>query len=811
MKKALLLFIALLFIVSILEAQRGNKKTRVSGGNKIIGKVIDSSDSKPIEYSNLVLLMAEDSTQITGTITNDIGEFLIDGIRPNEYLLKISFIGYESEFIENIKFTGKLNVLDLGIITLTPIAYELDGATVIANKSPVEYHIDKKVINVSGQNTSISGSAVEVLENVPSVEVDIEGNVSLRGSGSFTLLIDGRPTILDPNDALQQIPASTIENIEIVTNPSAKFDPEGVSGIINIIMKKRGEYVGVSGIVNVNVGLDEKYSGDVLASYKTNGYSFYLGGDYRNHKYPGTGEERRITFNDGFDSYLNSTNTNSRFRKGYNFSGGADLIFDQKNALGLSFRYGDRSGTRNSNVNFHEFTIPFTTEEEYKNISEGERGGDRFSSSINYKLKFDQDKHEISADISYQKRNGEEYTLNEYYDEDGLLTSGRKNTEDGPSERIRAKLDYSLPLGELSYLEAGIQSEIGQSEDDSKSFIIDENNNYLFQDEFSYLVNYDRNIHSIYSIFNSKIKKFGYQLGLRTEYTDRLIKLSGIGEKSTIKRWDYFPTIHTSYSLNELVQFMASYTKRIRRPRGYYLEPFLTWEDQNNVRRGDPDIEPEYINSFEVAYQTHIDEVILSIETYYRERKNKIERIRSLYDTDVTLTTVANVGKDQTLGTEFMVDADLFKIWNLTLLGNLSQYKLEGNYNGNDFSRDNFNWSLRLNSTFNISENTKLQFNGRYSGPSVSAQAEYEGYFSADLSVKQNLWQKKLALTLQIRDIFQTSKREGTTFGQGFESYTLWERKSPVVMLNISLNLNNFKQKRDRSTQNGREDLDEEF
>jgi len=256
MKRTVLLFILFLYAASNLSAQRGNRKARTLRGNKIIGKVVNSSNSKPIEYANLILLMANDSTQITGTITNDEGEFLIDGIRTNKYLLKVSFIGYESKLVDNIKFEKKPAILDVGTIVLEPSTYELDGATIIANKSPVEYHIDKKVINVSGQNTSISGSAVDVLENVPSVDVDIEGNVSLRGSGSFTLLIDGRPTILDPNDALQQIPASTIENIEIVTNPSAKFDPEGVSGIINIIMKK-SDYVGVSGIVNLNVGLDK--------------------------------------------------------------------------------------------------------------------------------------------------------------------------------------------------------------------------------------------------------------------------------------------------------------------------------------------------------------------------------------------------------------------------------------------------------------------------------------------------------------------------------------------------------------------------
>lgn len=811
MKNTIIIFIYILILTNIVFGQRGNRQFNGQMGKKIIGKVIDSNSQIPIEYANLVLLKAADSTQVTGAITNTEGFFTLEGIRPGNFLLKISFIGYDPVYIDNISITRESNVLDIGEIALSQTAYEIEEATVIANKSPVEYHIDKKVINVSGQSTSISGSAVEILENVPSVNVDIEGNVSLRGSGSFTLLIDGRPTILDPNDALQQIPASTIENIEIVTNPSAKFDPEGVSGIINVIMKK-SEYVGISGIINLNTGLDEKYGGDILASYKTNGYSFYLGGDYRDHNYPGSGEERRITFYDGYNSYLNSDNTNTRSRYGYNFTGGADFVFNEKNSLSLSLRYGDRNGASNSDVNYYEYSVPANGEERYFNISERERGGERFSSSLNYKYKFDQEGHEILTDLDYRFSNGEEFTINEYYDNNDILLSGRKNTEDGPSKRIRAKIDYTLPLNEKSRLEAGVQTEIGRSEDDTKSYLIDGvSGNYLLQDDFSYLVEYDRNIYSAYSIFNSKINRFGYQLGLRAEYTDRVVRLPETNEQSNIQRWDYFPTFHTSYKFNELVQLMASYTRRINRPRGYYLEPFLTWEDQNNVRTGNPDLEPEYINSFEIGYQTHIDEVILSLETYYRESTNKIERIRSVYDTTVTITSVENVGKDYTTGAEFMVDAELFNFWDLNFMGDLSNYKVEGNYLGTDFSRDNFNWSLRVNNSFNLSSSSRIQFNGRYRGPSISAQGEYEGYFSADLAYKQDFWAKKIVMTLQVRDIFQTSRREGTTYGDGFETYTLWERKSPVVMLNISINLNNFKQKRDRDMSNGGDDMDEEF
>jgi outer membrane cobalamin receptor len=377
-------------------------------------------------------------------------------------------------------------------------------------------------------------------------------------------------------------------------------------------------------------------------------------------------------------------------------------------------------------VEFSEFTQPATDNITYANLSRGERGGDRFSSSLNYKHIFEKGGHEILADFDYQKSNGEEFTINEYFDQAGILSSGRKNTEDGPSERFNAKIDYSLPVNDNSKFESGLRASIGKSSDDSKSFIRDASNlEYLFQDQFSNIVDYKRNIYSLYSLFNSKFDKFGFQVGIRGEYTDRLITLTKTSEDSKIQRWDYFPTIHTSYSFSRLVQIMASYTRRIDRPRGYYFEPFITWEDQNNVRRGNPDLKPEYINSFEIAYLTHISETIFSIESYYRERKNKIERVRLIYDTNVTLRTAENVGTDHTLGVEFMLNSDIIENWNLNFMGDLSNYRLKGFFNGRNFDRENFNWSLRLNNSIALLNSLKFELNGRYNGPRISAQGEY--------------------------------------------------------------------------------------
>ncbi len=442
-----------------------------------------------------------------------------------------------------------------------------------------------------------------------------------------------------------------------------------------------------------------------------------------------------------------------------------------------------------------------------------ERSGAFFSSNLNYKHTFGANQHELYAEAMYQKRDGDEFTINEYLESDGTITSGRKNTEIGPGERIRLKLDYTYPMSEESKFETGAQHEMNKSQDDTKSFIFDaENSDYAYENEYSYIIDYTRNISALYGIYSGMISDIGLQAGLRGEYTYREIDLVDSNQTTLIDRIDYFPTIHATYKINEIQQVMASYTKRIRRPRGYYLEPFDVWQDANNIRRGNPELEPEYIDSYELAYMTNWGESLISLEGYYRIRNNKIERVRSVYAKDVTLITYENVGTDYTFGTEFMINTDLLKFWNINLMGDLYHYKVEGNYDEVDFSKENLNWSLRLNNTFQIFETTKLQINGMYNSPSISSQNEFEGFFTTNIALRQDLFDKMLSLTLQVRDVFDTAIHEGYSSGPGFETNYIFKRNAPTVMLNVSLKLNNYKEKKKkRGDENGGDMGDDDF
>jgi len=348
MKMKSLLFILLLFLATNIYPQQ---RRGTGMGGSVTGKIIDETNNAIVEYANVVLFNLADSSQINGTISDDEGIFRLSKIRPGKYYLKISFIGYQSILLDSFEISRNNRTLDLGEIQLPRIAYQMDEAEVTADKPPIEYKIDKKVVNVAEYYSATTGTAVEVLENVPSITVDIEGNVQLRGSSSFTVLIDGRPSILDANDALEQIPASMIENIEIITNPSAKFDSEGAAGIINILMKDQ-QASGINGIVNMNGGFDDKYGGDFLFNYKTSKFSFNLGANYNNRIYPGTTVEERKTFINDTTIFTNSSGTNNRGGNRWGIKGGADYNFTPNDLLSLSFRYGGRSRESTSLVGF---------------------------------------------------------------------------------------------------------------------------------------------------------------------------------------------------------------------------------------------------------------------------------------------------------------------------------------------------------------------------------------------------------------------------------------------------------------------------
>jgi len=778
-------------------------------GGQVKGKVIDQKSKQPIEYATVALFNAIDSALVTGTITDQEGNFHATKIEVGTYYIKVNFLGYEEMQYSELVIDADNPRHDLGKIYLETSSQMLDEVEIINERNPVEFQIDKKVVSVGEQMTAASLSAVEVLENVPSIRVDVEGNVSLRGSTGFTVLIDGKPTVLDPSDVLRQTPASTIENIEIITNPSSRYQPDGTGGIINIITKKN-RMLGLQGLFNLKTSTFGEYGGDFLLNYRKGNANVYIGGDYRNSPYPGeTFSERRTTLGDT-TTIIQAAGGREWLRSGGGLRMGLDWEISPRNNFSIGIRAGQFGGLGTSQLDYLTYRDPYDYETREFSLNESGRGALYYNLTGSFLHKFEQKDHELMLQINQRLRKGDEYSENLMMSENGSVNQGTRTTEKGPSGDLEVKLDYTKPIGEKHGLEAGIQLRSGTSEDATELYMFDlAGQDFVLHPEGSNNTSYQRNIYALYGIFKGENGNLGYQAGLRGEYTYRNIQTEESVEDYTIERYDFFPTLHLSYQLPGENQLMASYSRRIDRPRGWSLEPFITWVDMYNVRRGNPALEPEYIDAMELGFIHSREKSQLSLEAYYRIKHNKVERTREVYQEGILLQTFTNVGTDYSLGMEALYNISLFQWWELNLMGDLYDYRIDSERDGSSYTYHSFNWGTRVNNTFRIAKRMRIQFDGNYNSATVTTQGEDKGYYSFNAAVRSDFLDRSLSLVLQIRDVFSTMERVSVTQDTDFYNYFSRSNRAPVISLTASYRLNNFKQSNrgDRTDNGGGEEF----
>ncbi|MDB4334824.1 TonB-dependent receptor family protein [bacterium] len=783
------------------------------------GKVFDKKSKAPIEYATVAVYRTKDNSVVTGTISDEKGEFKISGLKPGSFYIVVSFLGYDDTRFDDVKLEKVQKLIDLGSISIKASTKNIGEVEVVADRQSVQYKIDKKIVSVGKQMTSASLSAVEVLENVPSIRVDIEGNVSLRGSSGITLLIDGKPTVLDVSDALRQIPASTIENIEIITNPSAKYQPDGTGGIINIVSKKN-RLQGVQGLFNVKAGSYDMYGGDFLLNYRKEKSNFYLGADYNNQPSPGESYSERQTYTEPgiFSTEIISEGTNDRMRKGLTVQAGWDWEITKSDAFSVGLRFGDYDMNRSSVLDYYTLNADHS-ETEQTSINYSDRVGQYYSITGNYTHKFAKKGQDLSAQLNYRNRDGDENSSNRLFNQNDAITDGTITTEKGPSGRWEMRLDYVHPFNEKNKLEAGFQGRSGENDDDTQlySFVTD-SFDFVHQTDKGNITSYDRNIYALYTVYKGEIDKLGYQLGLRGEYTLREIATQLDNQSYKIDRLDYFPTVHLSYHLPSDQQLMSSYSRRVDRPRGHYLEPFITWEDMFNVRLGKADLLPEFIDAMELGYLKQWEKSQFSLEGYYRITHNKVEKIKGVYNSEevddskgVFLNTIDNVGTDYSLGFETMFNSSILKWWSINAMGSMYDYRIVGEKNGESFESTSFNWSGRLSNTFKLAKTVQLQLDGDYNSPTVTSQGRTEGYSTMNTAVRADFFDRKFSAVVQVRDVFGTSERVSISEDSDFYSYSRYTRNSPVFSFTLSYRLNNFMQKKKKGLGGGSESMEEDF
>ena len=799
--RVLILLLCSLSITIGSFAQRGH----------LMGRVVDEKSRQNMNYVTVSIHQFGDTSLVTGGITSEDGRFKLNDIPLGKtYLFKCTFIGYTNIYT-NVDFTLS-KTIDLGDVVLSPANEILDAVEVVADKPMITYEIDKKVINVEDMNTVVSQTAVEVLATIPSITVDMDGNVSLRGSSGFTLLIDGRPSAMPASEALQLIQASNIKDIEIITNPSAKYDAEGTAGIINVILKKN-KLEGVSTLININGGNagngSEHFNsgGNFITSINKGKLRFNLGGQYVNRNRFRDIQQIRETTIGTEQSKIMSQGLHRFF--GTNYGGNAAMEYAPNGSdfFNVGMNVGQRQWNAAANYYFDEYSNDSLLSS-YENRERTLRDFFVFSGSFGYQHLFQENKdHYLSLTSTYNLYDGEEDAQTEFFTLEDEFQGGNRNTEVGPSNSVRVSLDYQCPIKNNVKFQVGTRADFGFSRDDQDAFEYSfDDTAYVRLDSFSTDVSYAQNVYAGYGIVNGEIKeKFGYQFGIRAEYTDRFIELTNSALNTSIERLDWFPSAHFSYKCDANNQFKASASRRINRPRSWHLEPFIAWEDPYTVRQGNPDLLPEYIQSYELGYIRNLKKGGFSTELYFRNTNNFRQRIQEVYDTNVIIKRPVNAGVSQAMGAEFSLNQKINKWWSFDAGANLFYYTVSGEIPGASLDQESFTYRGRLSNNLILPRDWKIQFIANYVADIVSVQGIDKGFTSFDLAVKKDFSDGKVSTTLQFRNMFATERRETWVDTETLYSYRLATPKWPVIALSVSVRLNNFNSKDKIQTEEGSE------
>ncbi len=775
----------------------------VRGNSVITGQVWNQADNQPVEYANVVLYRQRDSTVVNGTVTDAQGRFTLAELPPGRYYLEVSFIGFRTNRVRNLQL-GPAARIDLGKIPLEPAVISMPGVEATAEKPKLEFRIDRKVINVAQNPALQTGTAADALENAPAVKVDLEGNVTLRGLSSFTVLIDGRPSPLEGSEALKQIPASTIDRIEIVTNPSVKYDPEGKAGIINVILKKQRPS-GISGILNLNAGTSSQYNGNLLLSLKTGITTLFISPNIFQGGFPGTREMKNWTLTQtGDTAYRTSTGSMRFIQRFYGIRAGADFQFSPHDWLSLNTQFGGGDGSRSQTADYSEWLIPATPVEtiKYRGGTVSQDNGINYTASLDAGHNFGKQGNDLTLRVSFGGRTRQESTFTADTTA-GRIHSGTRTIDCRRGSPLDLKLDYSQPFREKDKFEAGYQTRyrFGPGQQTGYARYDTALGQYVPDSTYDHRANQQEQVHALYSSYSFNYQRFGVMAGLRTEYSNRMVEIDN--QRSTpVNSWDLFPSLHLSYSFPAEQQLMASYSRRIERPRGWDLAPFITWMDAKNVRQGNPALKPEYIDSYEAGFVLPFGSNRLALDGYTRITHNVIQRLQRIYQEDIILHTVTNAGTDRALGLETNLDLTPFRWWNFSLSADIYHYQLQTQ----GTSRSSFNWEAGLTTDLTLPTMTRLQLQARYESPTATVQGTEGGRLWTGISLRQALFKRQLIVNLAARDLLATTAFENKTSTPDFYTWSRVRRQGPNFSLGLTWNFNNYRQERRRPTNNGEEE-----
>ena len=810
MKTLFLFAVTIIFLNQIAFAIDEFREYEEAGlpSSRISGKVIDQTSGTPMEYVSIALYRSNDSSLVSGTVTRTDGNFTLDKVEDGSYYLLASFIGYNSKRFGNVTLSKRSDRAELGTIELAPATESIKEVAVVGGKARIEYQLDKRVVNVDKDLSSRGGTAVDALQNTPSVQVDPQGNLTLRGSSDYMVLVDGKPSILKGSDALKQIPAGAIKQIEVITNPSAKYEADGQAGIINVIMK-REMLQGFSGSINYGISTSDKQNGNLMLGYRMKKLNIFAGVDFADNTYRNTVKIDTRTmlpggtvYNDGFTKEFN---TNDNFA----VKGGLDYEFNAKNNASVSASYacqGYDNGGYSENVSWTNVNEKiYTNNDNYTDIC-----GNVVRLTADFKHTFNENSNLLITN-TYSSWNGRDANKMEYKKTDTNFSNGEiiwlfEPTKDNSNYQNRLNIDYTTPMLKGKF-EAGMQYRYEyRFEDVDYKYFDASSQQWLKNDNYCYVMNYYNSIYSGYALFSKSFWGLQGQVGIRSEYFARDMYVEGTTTDSlSYNKFMFYPSVHVSKSFKNKHQLQASYSRRIRRPQPYVLNTIPRYVDENNIFIGNTTLTPEYTDGFELNYMLPVGKASLSAQTYYRRTSNPMTTIRYLGNEGKMYHQLTNGTYQQAYGVELGANIKVLNWWSMNANADLYHYELNTEVIQESRTRSNNTWEVRWINNFNLKKGTSFQTVAYYRGPNVDAGGRIDGFYTVNLSAGQSFLKGKLNVTLRADNVFSSVKFGYHTEGQGYNNDYYITNEGASFTVNVAYRLNNFKSKK-----NGRAD-DTEF
>jgi outer membrane receptor for ferrienterochelin and colicin len=772
---------------------------------KLSGKVIDQETQEPLEYATVSLINKRFPDKIQGGITNARGIFNFE-IFPGKYDITIEYIGFDKIEIKDKAIRLEEN---LGIIPLNIAAESLDEVELVGERTEVEIRLDKRIYNVGKDITVRGGSITDVLDNVPSVSVDVEGNISLRGNDNVRILINGKPSGLvglSGPQGLRSLPAESIEKVEVVTSPSARYEASGTAGILNVILKKE-ELEGFNGSFNLNGGFPTTYGGNATLNWRTKKLNLFSTTSLRNSESRGGG----IFESENFDPirFVNEDREYNRNRKSVFFNLGAEYYFDEKTSLTLSGFVRRSNNESNNTTEIVNLDARGLILDQFGRYQDEEEVDDSQQFTANFTKKFDEKGHELIIEFQIETSGEDE---SDFAENTQTFNQESESLED--QRRTLLQMDYVWPINENTQFELGYRGNFSFQETDYNVFDLLE----LGRTPNTQLTNFlgfTQNVNAAYTQFGQKIDDFSYLMGLRMEKTHIEIdqRTSNIFKKKEYTDW--FPTLNLSYEFNEKENITLGYSRRIRRPRSWSLNPFRSLTSLTFFRQGNPDLDPSYSNLVNLGYLKRWDKFTFNGSVYYQKATQVIERITEATGALVVVSqdplvelpefrsTSVNLSENIRTGTEFTLTYSPKRKVRISSNFNVFNSETVGTYNGASLDREIISWFVRINSSFPLPFGINTQLRGFYFGPRANAQTESKGIFRFSGALNKNIFKNKGTISFRASDILNSSIRKSTTETADFRNYTEFQWRQPSYILTLTYRINERKMDRKRNRNQG--------